>query len=135
MSDELKRVGNTFRKRRQELNLTLKEIENSTSIRSSYLEAIEAGTIHDFIAGVYAIGFMKQYANFLEIDFESMVRETPHAFKITPEKHEFDYGIGTLEVRGSLGGGVRWFPNLLWALGVAAVLVAAWALSKYLGIL
>ncbi len=135
MSEDLKRVGNIFRSKRKDSNLSLKEVENSTSIRLGYLEAIEEGTIHQFIAPVYANGFMKQYANFLGMDFDAIVRETPHAFRIPQEKHDFDYGIGTLEVRGSLGGGVKWFPNLLWALAAAAVIVVAWYLAKYLGVL
>lgn len=135
MSEELKRVGALFKSRRKELNLTLKEIENSTSIRSSYLEAIEEGKIHQFISGVYALGFMKQYANFLGIDMDTMIRENPQMFRMPPEKHEFSYGIGTLEVRGSMGGGVKWLPNLLWAGAVALILVAAWYLAKFLGVI
>lgn len=135
MSEELKRVGTLFKSKRKELNLTLKEVENSTSIRSSYLEAIEEGRIQQFISGVYALGFMKQYANFLGIDMETMIRENPHVFRMPPEKHEFSYGIGTLEVRGSMGGGVKWLPNLLWAGAAALVLVIAWYLAKFLGII
>jgi cytoskeletal protein RodZ len=134
MSEELKRIGAVFRSRRKELNLSLREIENSTSIRSGYLEAIEEGSIHQFISGVYAMGFMKQYANFLGLDMDSMVHENPHAFRMPQEKHDFAYGIGTLEVRGSMGGGVKWFPNLLWALASAVVLVGAWFFAKYLGV-
>jgi len=134
MSEDLKRVGNAFRSKRKDLNLSLKEVENSTSIRLGYLEAIEEGSIHQFIAGVYAIGFMKQYANFLGMDLEALAREAPLAFRIPQEKHEFDYGIGTLEVRGSLGGGVKWFPNFLWALAAAIVIVVAWLFAKYLGV-
>jgi cytoskeletal protein RodZ len=135
MSEELKRVGTLFKSKRKELNLTLKEVENSTSIRSSYLEAIEEGRIQQFISGVYALGFMKQYANFLGIDMETMIRENPHVFRMPAEKHEFSYGIGTLEVRGSMGGGVKWLPNLLWAGAAALVLVVAWYLAKFLGVI
>jgi len=135
MSEDLKRVGHLFRTKRKDLNLTLKEAENTTSIRVMYLEAIEEGSIHQFISGIYAIGFMKQYAGFLGLDFDSIARELPHAFKVPQEKHEFDYGIGTLEVRGSLGGGVKWIPSFLWAAGVAVILVVAWYLAKYLGVL
>lgn len=134
MSEELKRIGAMFRSRRKELNLSLKEIENSTSIRSGYLEAIEEGSIHQFISSVYAIGFMKQYAGFIGLDIENIIRENPQAFRMPQEKHEFSYGIGTLEVRGSMGGGVKWFPNLLWALASAVVLVIAWYIAKYLGV-
>ena len=135
MSEDFKNVGNLFREKRVDMNLSLREVENSISVRSGYLEAIEDGSIYQVISGVYALGFMKQYANFLGIDFDSIVREDPQAFKITAEKHEFDYGIGTLEVRGSLGGGVKWLPSLLWAIASAGILVSAWYLAKYLGVL
>jgi len=135
MSEELKRIGDVFKAKRKDLNLSLKEVENSTSIRSAYLEAIEEGQIHEYISGVYALGFIKQYAQFLGFDIDGMMREHPNAFRMPAEKHEFSYGIGTLEVRGSMGGGVKWLPNLIWAGAAAIVLVIAWYLAKFLGIL
>jgi cytoskeletal protein RodZ len=135
MSEELKQVGEIFKAKRMELNLTLKEIENSTSIRSAYLEAIEEGQINDYISGVYALGFMKQYAQFLSLDIETMIRDNPATFRMPAEKHEFNYGIGTLEARGSMGGGVKWLPNVIWSAAAALVLVAAWYLAKFLGLI
>lgn len=135
MTEELKKVGNVFKTKRNELSLTLKEIENSTSIRSLYLEAIEEGCIDQYISGVYALGFMKQYAQFLGLDIDSMMRESPHLFRMPQEKHEFSYGIGTLEARGTVGGGVKWLPNLLWAGAAALVLVIAWYLAKFLHVI
>lgn len=135
MSEELKHVGEIFRAKRKELNLSLKEVENSTSIRSSYLEAIEDGQINDYISSVYALGFMKQYAQFLSLDIESMIRDNPATFRMPAEKHEFNYGIGTLETRGTMGGGVKWLPNLIWSGAAALVLVAAWYLAKFLGLI
>jgi cytoskeletal protein RodZ len=135
MSEELKRVGDVFKEKRKGLNLSLKEVENSTSIRSTYLEAIEEGQINDYISGVYALGFMKQYAQFLGFDLDGMIRDNPAIFRMPVEKHEFNYGIGTLEVRGSMGGGVKWLPNLVWAGAAVLVLLAAWYLAKFLGIL
>ena len=135
MSEERKRMGSLFKTKRNELKFSLKEVENSTSIRSVYLEAIEEGTIHQLISSVYALGFMQQYAQFLKIDLDQLIRENPHAFRMPAEKHEFSYGIGTLETRGSLGGGVKWLPNLLWATAAALLLIVAWYLAKFLGIL
>lgn len=135
MNEELRRVGSMFKTKRKELNLSLKEVENSTSIRSLYLEAIEEGNIDQHISGVYALGFMKQYAQFLGIDIDHLIRENPQAFRMPAEKHEFSYGIGTLEMRGSAGGGVKWLPNLMWAAAAAILLVIAWYLAKFLGIL
>lgn len=134
MTDEFKRVGQLFKRKRIELNLSLKEIENSTSIRSSYLEAIEEGEISSYISGVYALGFMRQYAQLLGLDIEAMEKETPSAFRMPAEKHEFDYGIGTLEVRGSMSGGVKWLPSLTWTAVAALILVASWFLAKALGL-
>jgi cytoskeletal protein RodZ len=134
MSEKLKEVGLLFKAKRKELHLSLKEVENSTSIRTSYLDAIEDGRIHEQISSVYALGFMKHYATFLGVDLESIIQEHPHVFKAPAAKHDFSYGIGTLEVRGSLGGGVKWLPNLIWAGISAAVLVIAWYVAKYLGV-
>lgn len=135
MAEELKRLGDMLRSKRKEMNLSLKEVENATSIRSAYLEAIEEGSITHLIAGIYAQGFLKQYASFLGMEVDQLVRDNPIAFRMPGEKHEFTYGIGTLEVRGSQGGGVKWFPNILWAGLSAVVLVAAWYVAKALGIL
>lgn len=135
MSEEMKRVGTLLRGKRKELNLSLKEVENSTSIRSAYIEAIEEGEIQQHVAGVYASGFTRQYSTFLGLDTEKLMLEHPHAFKAIPEKHDFSYGIGTLEARGSMGGGVKWFPSFLWAGSAALVLVVAWYLAKYLGVI
>ena len=134
MNEDIKRVGALFKAKRKELHLSLKEVENSTSIRSSYLEGIEDGSINEFISSVYALGFMKQYALFLGMDIEKMMQEHPMAFKMPSEKHEFSYGIGTLEVRGSMGGGVKWFPNAIWILAFLLVAGCAWYFAVFLGV-
>jgi len=134
MNDELKRVGETLKIKRHEKNLSLKEVENATSIRQSHLEAIEEGTITDHLAGIYAQGFTKQYATFLGLEIDYLMKNNPGAFRLPGEKHEFSYGIGTLEKRGSQSGGVKWFPNILWAGVSAAVLILGWYLAKFLGV-
>ena len=135
MNEEIIKVGGLFKSKRKELNLSIKEIENSTSIRSSYIAAIEEGRVDQFLSSVYVLGFIRQYAIFLGLDIEQITKDHPTAFELPNEKHEFSYGIGTLEVRGSMGGGVKWFPNLMWAGLAAGVLVLAWYLAKYLGVI
>ncbi|MGD0664371.1 MAG: helix-turn-helix domain-containing protein [Rhabdochlamydiaceae bacterium] len=135
MTEELKRLGEMLKMKRAEKNLSLKEVENATSIRQNHLESIEEGTINDHLAAVYALGFMKQYATFLGLEVDKLMKENPGAFQNTVTKQEFSYGIGTLEKRGSQSGGVKWFPNILWAGLSAVVLIAAWYLAKALGVL
>ncbi|MGZ3633664.1 MAG: helix-turn-helix domain-containing protein [Parachlamydiaceae bacterium] len=126
----MKNIGELFKQRRKELNLSLKEVENATSIRMSYLQSIEEGEVQKLISPVYAQGFVKQYATFLGIDGDKIIKEHPNIFnQATPQ--EFSYGIGTLEVRGNPGAGIKWFPNALWVLVTAAILTLAWFVAKY----
>lgn len=135
MIADAKKVGEIFRLKREEKKISLKEVESTTSIRVNYLSAIEEGRVEKFHSTVYLYGFMRQYAAFLSLDMEKMTREFPEVFKLPKEKHDFAYGIGTLEMRGSSSHGIKWMPNLLWAGGIAAVLFVAWLLAKKLGLL
>lgn len=135
MSEDVKKLGDLFKTKRKELNLSLKEVENATSIRVSHLESIEEGKSDAFLSPVYMLGFMRQYASFLGIDGEKIIREHPEAQRLGKKSHDFAYGIGTLEKRGSMGGGVKWLPNLLWAGVSVIVIVGAYLFAKYLGVL
>ncbi len=134
MSEGLKKMGEKFRFKREEMNLTLKEVENATSIRMIYLQAIEEGRVDHFLSNVYAIGFIRQYGNFLGFENEKLTKEFPEALRLPPEKQDFAYGIGTLEIRGSPHGGIRWIPNLIWAVGFVLIAVCAWYFAKFCGL-
>ncbi len=135
MSTETKKIGERLKSKRESLNFSIKEVENSTSIRSSYLEAIENGLSERFLTPVYMFGFIRQYASFLGLDLKELSKEFPEVFNPVKEKHDFAYGIGTLEVRGSMNGGVKWVPNLAWGALACAVMAIAWYLSKYLNLI
>lgn len=134
MTDGLKMVGDKFRAKREEMSLTLKEIENATSIRILYLQAIEEGKVEHFLSTAYALGFIRQYGSFLGFDMEKVSKEFPEAFRLHPEKQDFAYGIGTLEMRGNPQGSVRWMPNLLWGGAIFLVAICAYFLAKAVGI-
>ncbi len=134
LQQEMKNLGELLQKRRKEINLSLKEAENSTSIRMNYLQALEEGEMNKLISPVYAQGFFRQYASLLGIDGDQIVREHPALFN-RHEHQEFAYGIGTLEGRGHPGAGVKWFPNALWLLAFLFTLVLAWYVAHWLGVL
>lgn len=127
-------VGALFKQKRQEMNLSLKEIENATSIRVAHLQAIEEGEMSKLISPVYAQGFVRQYAAYLGIDAEKLIKENAQQFK-RPDPQDFAYGIGTLEMRGNPGGGVKWLPNILWIVISVSVVVGAWYLARYLEVI
>lgn len=135
MNEEMKKFGELFKSKRKELNLSLKEVENATSIRVSHLESIEEGKDDEFLSPVYMLGFMRQYATFLGLDGDKLINEHPEALKLSKEKQDFAYGIGTLEMRGSMGGGVKWLPNLIWAVVTVVIIVGAYYFAKYLGVI
>lgn len=131
---DMKSIGDLLKQRRKEMNLSLKEVENTTSIRMSYLQAIEEGEIGKLISPIYAQGFFKQYAAFLGLDGESIIREHPEIFTRL-NAPEFTYGIGTMEARGNPGGGIKWFPNAIWIGVFFLILLTAWFVAKNLEVI
>ena len=133
--EDIQAIGELFKGKRKEMSLSLKDVENSTSIRTNYLASIEEGKVASELSPVYVRGFIRQYATFLGLDIEKLTREYPKLFHGGGEKHSFDYGIGTLEMRGSQGGGVKWLPNLMWAGVAVVVFVLAYFLARALGVI
>lgn len=119
--NEARHFGHYFRQRREERGLSLREIENVTSIRCAYLDAIEQGKIVSMLSPVYAKGFVRQYANFLGLDGDRFIKEYGHLFNKS-EKSPDVYGIGTLEPRSNTGGALGKNSPLTW--GFAAIIMA-----------
>lgn len=118
-------LGEELKKKRCALNLSLKEAENGTSIRMSYLKSIEEGDLGAIISPVYAEGFVKQYANFLQMDGEKLVKENRELFARSTEQR-FDYGIGTLEVRENAGSAPKRFSWIVWLCAAAVLAGGGW---------
>lgn len=136
MGIDKKELGEMFRKKREEMHLSLKEVENATSIRMVHLQAMEEGIVDQHLSAVYALGFIKQYASFLGFDGERIIKENPKAFKMDRAKDpEYDYGLGSIDVRNSQSTSSRWGSNILW-IGVSlTVLILAWYMAKALGVI
>ena len=131
---KLKQLGELLRQQREEKNFSLKEVENATSIRTAYLKAIEGGEVANLISPVYAQGFIKQYAFFMGLDGDQLVKEYQDAFGVA-EKQNFAYGIGTLEPRGPSGVSVRWIPYVFYGVLIIGLLTLAWYFARYIGLL
>ena len=68
-------IGSTLEKARLELGLTYEDVERVTKIRSRYLEAMERDDYDALPGVVYAQGFLKTYANYLDLDGEKLAQE------------------------------------------------------------
>jgi cytoskeletal protein RodZ len=128
--EEIQNIGEAIKTRRKELNISLKEVETATSIRMNYLQAIEEGDMQKLISPVYAQGFIKQYASFLGLDGEALLKEHNNLFR-RADTQDFAYGIGTLEMRGNPGSKNKLLPQALWLSAFFLLLAAAYFTAHY----
>ncbi len=70
-------VGDILRRTREYYGLRIEDVERALRIRSSQLAALEEGHVEKLPGRVYAIGFVRAYAEFLGLDGDKMV----HLFK------------------------------------------------------
>jgi cytoskeleton protein RodZ len=71
--DELARVGAVLRARREQLGLSLDDVAEATKIRNWYLAALEEDNRARLPADVYALGFLRAYARYLDLDAGDLV--------------------------------------------------------------
>lgn len=76
--------GEILKAERERKGLSIKEVEQSTSIRSLYLSAIEEGNYSVVPGEVYLKGFIRNYAAFLGLNSQELV-ELYRQTQITPE--------------------------------------------------
>ena len=76
-------LGDILRREREKQNLTVKDVEQETSIRALYIEAIENGDYKSLPGEVYAKGFIRNYAGFLKLD-NNGVESTGHLANFIP---------------------------------------------------
>jgi cytoskeletal protein RodZ len=66
--NQLGQLGEVLRQSREQLGLSLEEVETSTHIKRSYLEALEAERFDQLPNRVAARGFARNYAHALKLD-------------------------------------------------------------------
>ena len=88
-------TGDTLRRERERQELTIQDVEQGTSIRAVYIEALENGEYDKLPGEVYAKGFIKNYANFLNLDADSLSKE--FVAEISPPIAEVVDGVAVEE--------------------------------------
>ena len=68
-------IGRRLKKTREYRNLTLEKVEEATHIRLQFLRALEADDFSVIPSPVQARGFLRNYAQYLELDLDRMVEE------------------------------------------------------------
>jgi cytoskeletal protein RodZ len=66
-------IGQQLRQRREERQLSLEQVAQATHIRLRYLQALEAGEFGVLPSEVQRRGFLRSYANFLNLDANALL--------------------------------------------------------------
>nr|NGX33030.1 hypothetical protein [Candidatus Anoxychlamydiales bacterium] len=73
-------------------------------------------------------------ASFLGLDGDKIIKQNPKAFDSNVPKQDFDYGIGTLEVRNPQSSSAKILPNAVWIVIGIVVLIGAWFFARAIGV-
>lgn len=73
MADDTLSIGEYLKRTRQSRQLDLGAISQELHIRRDYLEALESDAWDRLPGEVYAIGFLRSYARYLDVDAEALV--------------------------------------------------------------
>jgi len=116
------KIGEALRRAREEKGITLREAEEATKIRLKYLDALEREEFTQLPGRVYAIGFLRNYARYLGLDWQELVEKLK---KQWPDEEEVKpTPSSTIQEKGPKKGFfTRW-------LGIFLVLVMLWALNQ-----
>lgn len=71
--------GTLLAAKRGERGLTIEQAAAATRIRAQYLLALESDELESFSAPVYAKGYLKTYARYLDLDPDSLAASAPTA--------------------------------------------------------
>lgn len=88
---ELERVGQILANRRAELNLDLAEVSATLYIKAEYLDAIENADLSKLPAPPYIIGFVRSYANYLNLPAARLCQEMHQALSNKEKRPEFEF--------------------------------------------
>src|SRR5665648_1209054 len=81
-------IGEQLREARMRRGLSIKDVEDGTKIRSKYLQALEEDDFESIPGPTFVKGFMRTYAEFLDLDADSMVYEYRSAYERLPDPHQ-----------------------------------------------
>lgn len=92
-------VGDILRRTRLHYGQSLKDIENALRIRESQLKAIENGEIEKLPGRVYAIGFVRTYAEYLGLDGAKIAQLFKTQYMDAQPKSELSFPVPASESR------------------------------------
>lgn len=116
------RIGEALRRAREEKGITLRQAEEATKIRLKYLDALEREEFGQLPGRVYALGFLRTYAQYLGLDGKELVEELKALWP--PEEDSRPVAPSPVREKETKKGFLtRW-------LGILLVLVLLWGVNQ-----
>ncbi|HET6845271.1 MAG TPA: helix-turn-helix transcriptional regulator [Anaerolineales bacterium] len=78
-------IGAALRAGREQRHLTLAQVSEATRVRIHYLQALENDDLSAMPSAAQGRGFMRIYAQFLELDLEALIPPAAPAIATAPE--------------------------------------------------
>lgn len=73
MESIMSELGNLLKSTREEQKKSMQDVVDDTRIRENFIKIIEEGRFKDLPSYLHAYGFVKKYAEFLNLDYENVV--------------------------------------------------------------
>lgn len=83
-----KEIGQALRKQRENLGLSLNDVEQFTHVRLHYLQAIEEGILEKLPSPVQGRGMISNYAHFLDMDGDKILLRFADGLQAQHSEHE-----------------------------------------------
>jgi cytoskeletal protein RodZ len=114
-------IGDTLKRKREAKGLDLREVADTLKIRHDCLKALEDNTTDKLPDDLYARGYLRQYANLLGVDLESLIKS--FAAQQTANDTAPDLPVNTPKT------GSRGFRNILITSAAVVIVVVLFAVS------
>lgn len=85
--DNKLKIGRKLTDARRKMKLRVPSIARELHIKESYLKALESDNYLELPGRAYALGFLRTYAEYLELDADAMVREVSEAGVFETAEH------------------------------------------------
>jgi cytoskeleton protein RodZ len=121
-------LGAELKRIREQKGYSLDDVQQATKIRTRYLEAIEAGELSALPGMVYVRGFIKSYADFLEINGQELLDQ----FGLAAEKTDAQMEPVRLNQKkertlGKTPFNPRLLPQVVAVIGILSLITATYA--------
>jgi transcriptional regulator with XRE-family HTH domain len=119
-------IGQRLQEAREQLGLTLDEVERGTRIRTYHLEAMERGEFESLPSPVQARGFLHNYAEFLGLDSDALLLQFANNLQSQRKQQNANVIYGepatrpSVEVRSSRS---RWLSSDIFVAGGITLII------------